>query len=247
MRRMSRGAWIRFVLVLGLLVGCAVLALNKEPRLGLDLSGGTSITLETKDSPSGVEANAENTDRAVEVLRGRVDALGVSEPTLVRSGDNRILVELPDVQDSEQAVNTIGRTAQLTVHPVVQGGLTSADGKPSKKGNLLVPSEQGDVLEVGPQVMEGNDITGAEAVQPQNSTGWAVAVDFSGTGSRRLREALRRCRLRAPATSAGSRSCSTARSSPRPQRPGRLRQLHHRQPPRSPETSRSPRPASSPS
>ncbi len=183
MRRMSRGAWIRFVLVLGLLVGCAVLALNKEPRLGLDLSGGTSITLETKDSPSGVEANAENTDRAVEVLRGRVDALGVSEPTLVRSGDNRILVELPDVQDSEQAVNTIGRTAQLTVHPVVQGGLTSTEGKPSKKGNLLVPSEQGDVLEVGPQVMEGNDITGAEAVQPQNSTGWAVAVDFSGTGS----------------------------------------------------------------
>ncbi|WP_110183059.1 protein translocase subunit SecD [Nocardioides solisilvae] len=180
---MSRGAWIRFVLVLGLLAGCAALALNKEPRLGLDLSGGTSITLETSDSPSGVKANAENTDRAVEVLRGRVDALGVAEPTLVRSGENRILVELPDVRDSEKAVETIGRTAQLTVHPVVAGSLPSADGEPSEEGNQLLPSDQGDVIEVGPQVMEGNDITGADPVQPENRTDWAVAVDFSGTGS----------------------------------------------------------------
>ncbi len=184
MRRMSRGAWIRFLLVLGLLAGCAALALNKEPRLGLDLSGGTSLTLQTSDSPSGVKANAENTDQAVEILRGRVDALGVSEPTLVRSGDNRILIELPDVQDPDQAVETIGRTAQLTVHAVVAGGLASADVKPSKKGDIVAPSDQGDILELGPAVLEGNDITGADATQPQNSTQWVVDVDFSSKGSK---------------------------------------------------------------
>ena len=55
----------------------------------------------------------------VEVLRRRVDALGVAEPTLTRSGDRRIIVELPGVQDPREAAEVIGRTAQLTFHPVV--------------------------------------------------------------------------------------------------------------------------------
>ena len=93
-------------------------ALNKEPRLGLDLRGGTQIMLQAKDT-GDVEANAESVDRAIEILRGRVDALGVSEPTLARIGEDRILVELPDVQDPAQAKEVIGRTAQLTVHPVI--------------------------------------------------------------------------------------------------------------------------------
>ncbi len=115
---MSRGVWFRLLLVLGLLGGCAALALTQEPRLGLDLRGGTQITLQAS-STDRVEANAESTDRAIEVLRGRVDALGISEPTLTRAGDDRIIVELPDVQDPREAVETIGRTAQLTMHPVV--------------------------------------------------------------------------------------------------------------------------------
>ena len=73
---MPRGALVRLLLVVGLLAGCAALALTQEPRLGLDLRGGTQITLQASDSPSGVVADAEATDRAIEVLRGRVDALG---------------------------------------------------------------------------------------------------------------------------------------------------------------------------
>ena len=57
-------------------------------RLGLDLRGGTQIVLETKNSP-GVRADAASTQRALEVLRQRVDALGVSEPSLYRSGPQR--------------------------------------------------------------------------------------------------------------------------------------------------------------
>ena len=115
---MSRGALVRLLLVLGLLAGCVALGLNKEPRLGLDLRGGTQIMLQAKDT-GDVEANAESIDRAIEVLRGRVDALGVAEPTLTRIGEDRILVELPGVQDPREAKEVIGRTAQLTVHPVI--------------------------------------------------------------------------------------------------------------------------------
>ncbi|MFC9492314.1 protein translocase subunit SecD, partial [Streptomyces hydrogenans] len=68
-------------------------ALTTQPRLGLDLRGGTRIVLETRDTPE-LRADAEATDRALEVLRKRVDGLGVAEPSLARSGENRIVVEL---------------------------------------------------------------------------------------------------------------------------------------------------------
>ena len=100
-------------------IGLALLAaLSLSPRLGLDLEGGTQIVLETQDS-ARVQADRESTDRALEVLRGRVDALGVAEPTLARAGERRIIVELPGVQDPREASKVIGRTAQLTFHPVV--------------------------------------------------------------------------------------------------------------------------------
>jgi len=96
-------------------------AVTQDPRLGLDLRGGTQIVLETRDSPT-TEADAEATDRALEVLRRRVDALGVAEPTLARSGANRIIVELPGVQNAAEAADAIGQTAQLTFHPVLGPG-----------------------------------------------------------------------------------------------------------------------------
>ncbi|MGI8645194.1 MAG: protein translocase subunit SecD [Nocardioides sp.] len=167
--------------MLGLLGACTALALNREPRLGLDLRGGTQITLQTS-STERVEANAESTDRAIEVLRGRVDALGISEPTLTRAGSNRIIVELPDVQDPREAVATIGRTAQLTMHPVIATA-ASADAEPSEEGNLVLPDEGGGFLELGPTALEGEDITGADAQQDVNAVDWAVNVDFDSAGS----------------------------------------------------------------
>ncbi|HPU14430.1 MAG TPA: hypothetical protein PLQ19_11655, partial [Aeromicrobium sp.] len=88
----------------------ALVAWQMKPSLGLDLRGGTQITLEAQ-STDRVKADAAATDRAVEVLRGRVDALGVSEPTLARTGENRIIVELPDVQDPAKAAEVVGQTA----------------------------------------------------------------------------------------------------------------------------------------
>ncbi len=118
---MTRPPVLRALLALLILGLSAFYTFTQEPRLGLDLRGGTSITLETEDSPT-TQADAEATDRALEVLRRRVDALGVSEPTLARSGENRIIVELPGVQDSAAAAEAVGQTAQLTFHPVLGPG-----------------------------------------------------------------------------------------------------------------------------
>lgn len=183
MSLMSRGALIRLLLVIGLLAGCVALALNKEPRLGLDLRGGTQIMLQA-ESTDKVKADAESVDRAIEILRGRVDALGVAEPTLTRVGDDRILVELPDLQDPKRAVAAIGKTAQLSMHPVVAAA-ASPDAKPTKKGDIVLPDEDNSsVLELGPAALQGSDIEGATPTQAQNAVGWSVSIDFDDRGGK---------------------------------------------------------------
>ena len=179
---MSRGAWFRLLLVLGLLAGCAWISIEREPRLGLDLRGGTQLVLQAEDTERA-EANAENVDKAIEVLRGRVDALGVAEPTLTRAGEDRIIVELPDVDDPRQAREALGRTAQLSIHPVVRS-VPNEKAKPQNPKDQILPSDSGDVIEIGPAALTGDDITGADAVtDPSRGTEWVVTVDFSGEGS----------------------------------------------------------------
>ncbi|WP_245929958.1 protein translocase subunit SecD [Allonocardiopsis opalescens] len=128
--------------VVSLLVvgGAASAAYFIPPQLGLDLRGGTQITLETHDAPNR-EADQEATDQAVEVLRQRVDSLGVAEATLVRSGENRIIVELPGVQDPSEAAELIGRTAQLSFHPVLS---TQGAGGTGIPGLEEVPPAEGE-------------------------------------------------------------------------------------------------------
>jgi SecD/SecF fusion protein len=182
MSRMSRGVWVRFILVLGLLAGCAALAVNIKPNLGLDLRGGAQFVFEAEGTEQ-TPASAENVDKTLEVLRGRVDALGVAESTLVRQGENRILVELPGVtndEEAQEAEERIGTTAKLTIHEVI--ATAQPEAEPGKEGNLVLPSDQGDTLEVGPTVIQGEEITGASAVQREQSVEWVVAIDFNGAG-----------------------------------------------------------------
>ena len=178
---MSRAARARLVLALLILGGSVAIAVSSQPRLGLDLRGGTQIVLETKDSPT-VEADAEATDRTLEVLRGRVDALGVAEPTLTRAGENRIIVELPDLDDPAEAARVIGRPAQLSFHPVIDAAGPKA--KP-EEGQRIVADESGQRLVLGPVAVSGDQVSGSEpGNDPAQGTGWYVTVDFRGSEGR---------------------------------------------------------------
>ncbi|MER5477796.1 protein translocase subunit SecD [Streptomyces sp. NPDC002734] len=182
-----------------------LVTLTVPVRLGLDLRGGTQIVLETR-STSTVEADRETTDRTLEVLRGRVDALGVAEPTLQRSGDRRIVVELPGVQDPEEAAEVLGRTAQLTFHPVratedpgaAKDSTTAKDPTAAKdsaaaedlaEGERVLPGESGEHLRVGPAALTGGDVDTADARHDaQTGAGWHVTLDFDRAGSDRWAE-----------------------------------------------------------
>ncbi len=166
----------RIVIVSAAVIGAIWISATEPIRLGLDLRGGTQIVLEARDTET-VTVDGDVADRTLEVLRRRVDALGVSEPSLQRSGDRRIIVELPGVDDPDEAVDVIGRTAQLTFHPVVAANQPEALGEPAD-GELDVLDETGLPVRLGPQALSGEGVTDAQARLDQAGLGWQVTIDF---------------------------------------------------------------------
>ncbi|GAA0630275.1 protein translocase subunit SecD [Sporichthya brevicatena] len=177
-----RARQIRALISLLVLAGSLFAVFTMDAKLGLDLKGGTQVVLETKDSDE-VKANRESTDKALEVLRRRVDALGVAEPSIARSGDRRIIVELPGLQEPAEAAKVLGRTAQLTFHPVLGDGPAAGPGadKPAEGERELV-DEDGLPIRIGKAALTGSGVGGADAGYDLTMGGWYVTVDFRGSG-----------------------------------------------------------------
>jgi SecD/SecF fusion protein len=200
----SRHLGWRLLAVLVLIGAAGWMVVTHPARLGLDLRGGTQIVLEASDSP-GRQVDGDTLARTLEVLRRRVDQLGVAEPTLQRSGDRRVIVELPGVYDPKEAVEVIGRTAQLAFHPVLglaepeAGGGGEADGSgtgapatttsSSGKDGLVLADDGGGRLRLGQAAVGGEAVGDARAeLDPQLQTRWQVAIGFQGDGGRRWAE-----------------------------------------------------------
>ncbi len=94
-------------------------ASGNEPLLGLDLQGGASVVLEPEPLPDGQEITEETLDQAVDIIRNRVDGLGVREPEVTRQGET-ILVQIPGVEDQQRAIDLVGQTAELRFRPVLE-------------------------------------------------------------------------------------------------------------------------------
>ena len=94
----------------------AVFATNTTPQLGLDLQGGISVVLAPKE---GAKVESGTLAQAVNIIRNRVDSLGVAEPEISQQGDN-IIIDLPGVEDREKALNIVGQTAELRFRGVLQ-------------------------------------------------------------------------------------------------------------------------------
>ena len=189
---MSNALRWRALAVVAVMAGAAVLVANRPVRLGLDLEGGTQIVLEARDTDRQ-EVDGDTVSRTLEVLRRRVDALGVAEPTLQRSGSRRIIVELPGVADPRQAVEVIGRTAQLAFHgvtgvdqPAATTTTTASGTAPTQPPeDLVLEDEDGSPLRLGPARLTGEAVGGARAAfDTQGGGGWSVEVDFRNEGER---------------------------------------------------------------
>ncbi|HET9771524.1 MAG TPA: protein translocase subunit SecD, partial [Acidimicrobiia bacterium] len=109
---------IQLVITLALMIGplIAVIATDTTPELGLDLQGGISVVLAPK---AGSGTASDTLGQAVNIIRNRIDSLGVAEPEVSRQGNN-IIVDLPGVKDRDKALNIVGQTAELRFRPVLQ-------------------------------------------------------------------------------------------------------------------------------
>lgn len=87
---------------------------GNTPSLGLDLQGGASVTM----TPKGTY-DADALTVAVDIIRQRVDSIGVSEPEIIRQGDT-VVVNLPGVKDQQQALELVGRTGAVEMRPVIR-------------------------------------------------------------------------------------------------------------------------------
>ncbi|MFE2053281.1 protein translocase subunit SecD [Streptomyces sp. NPDC059459] len=113
---------------------------HTTPRLGIDLAGGTSITLRAVPEAGQESAiNKTNMDTAVEIMERRVNGLGVSEAEVQTQGDRNIIVNIPKGTNSKEAREQVGTTAKLYFRPVVATELSGAGAtgspSPSPTGN----------------------------------------------------------------------------------------------------------------
>ncbi|MEV2250110.1 protein translocase subunit SecD [Streptomyces sp. NPDC050147] len=178
---------MRALLALAAVALSLYVALTVPIHLGLDLRGGTQLVLETRPTSTS-DAGAEATDRTMEVLRGRIDALGVAEPTIARAGDNRIVVELPGAQDPTKAADMLGRTAELTFHQVIGAAKKTGDTPnrptpPSSPHQQTLADESGNPLHLEAASLTGKQVEKAtNRFDQQGGAGWHVTVDFKGPG-----------------------------------------------------------------
>ncbi|MDO0928608.1 protein translocase subunit SecD [Streptomyces sp. TG1A-8] len=106
---------------------------HTTPRLGIDLAGGTSITLKAK-ADQGSAINKANMDTAVDIMNRRVNGLGVSEAEVQTQGTDHIIVNIPKGTNSKQAQQQVGTTAKLYFRPVLASepsGAASPSPSPS--------------------------------------------------------------------------------------------------------------------
>ncbi len=94
---------------------------KRAVKLGLDLKGGMHLVLEVDKTKLSAKEAPGAVDRALEIIRNRVDQFGVSEPLIQRAGKDRMIIELPGLQDPERAKELIGRTALLEFKLVENG------------------------------------------------------------------------------------------------------------------------------
>ncbi len=111
---------ILVALIVAGLIGVGLLAVpgspfEKEATLGLDLQGGLEVTLQAVP-PKNRPLQKSDLDRSLEILRDRIDKLGVAEPDIRKQGDDQIVIALPGVDDPGRIVRIIGQTAQLELY-----------------------------------------------------------------------------------------------------------------------------------
>jgi SecD/SecF fusion protein len=131
-----RGNLFVLLFVFALIVVSGLIVASKETRLGLDLKGGVELIYQGTPTGQVTEVRGEDIERSIEIIRERIDKLGVSEPEVSRLGETEISVSLPDVTNAQRAIDQVGTTAQLYFYdwePNLIGREQAIGGNPGRE------------------------------------------------------------------------------------------------------------------
>lgn len=200
-----------FLGLIFVLVIAAVAVISTIPvPLGLDLRGGSQLTIQVKTTPEIKQIGERELEAVQTVLGNRVNGLGVSEPVIQTAGNDKILVQLPGVENPEQAERVLGGTAQLefktqkpNTEPQVFALRSSRAQLRAEQADLLAAEERDEAaIEKNTQALKNNQeaiselfdswepkLTGkylnnARPNPQQNSNLWAVGLEFNQEGGR---------------------------------------------------------------
>jgi preprotein translocase subunit SecD len=175
--------WRSLTLILalmGILIGGMFLSGTTTPRLGIDLAGGTSITLTAKEQPGERNAiNETNMKTAASIIDRRVNGLGVSEAEVTTQGESNIIVNIPRSTDEKQAREQVGTTAELgfrlvqTAAPVT-GPSPDPSASPSGETSDDGGKDAGDKANDGGKAEES---AGSASPSPEPTTQGRAASD----------------------------------------------------------------------
>ena len=164
-------------------------------RLGLDLQGGSYLVYEVNTDKLDPESiQGDEIDRAIEIIRNRVDQFGVTEPVIQKQGEDRIVVQLPGLQDPARAKELVGRTARLEFRMVkspeeMSQALTAIDRAWARRQGVadsLVAAQTpfSSMLQVAPQAASGIVFVPDTNYDQVERILGAVAYDSTGINTR---------------------------------------------------------------
>ncbi|MEU9083239.1 protein translocase subunit SecD [Streptomyces sp. NPDC048357] len=163
------------IILIAMVALTAGMFLSKQttPRLGIDLAGGTSITLKAKSEPGKENAiNETNMNTAVGIIDRRVNGLGVSEAEVQTQGRDHIIVNIPKGTNEQQAREQVGTTAQLYFRPVI----AFADGTPVAPEGAQSPNPSPSASGSGAPKAEDGKKTSPSATPSSSATSQGRAV-----------------------------------------------------------------------
>ncbi len=185
----------KILLILGVIGLCVyyTFPLDKRINLGLDLQGGMHLLLKVDTSHLAGQAKLDACDRAVEVIRNRIDEFGVRETSIQKQGEDEIVVQLPGVTDRERAIELIGKTAMLEFKLVsndTQKLKEAIDGSVPEGFELKYTPDENEPLLIEKQaVLVGDALTNASVRFDQSQFNEPiVALQFNAAGAKKFAE-----------------------------------------------------------
>ncbi|MBP6965640.1 MAG: protein translocase subunit SecD [Armatimonadetes bacterium] len=204
----NKQIWI-FLFTLALVVVSIVTIVKVPTKQGLDIAGGTRLVLEaqTDKLAEGDKWGPEKLQAVLKIIERRVNTVGVSEPIVQPKGEKQIIVELPDVDDPEEAEKTLKSTAQMEFRYFQnvksdrhKNAPITMDVEPDNAGNdvyVFTDKEGNDVpaakiLGTAPLIITGRDLKPNSQAQKDPYGKNYVAIEFNRDGRKAFADFTRR-------------------------------------------------------